>query len=223
KLYISNSKKGVNFLIEKGYPAKIFQVVHSGIDANTPIKKKKGKTLTIATVARFEPPKDYKTLLLAFDILSKRGFEFTSLLVGGGSKKEEMMELSAMLGLKEKVSFLGEKENVSEILKTSDIFVFSSLFEGLPRAIMEAMVAHLPVVATNVGGVPELVDDGKTGFLVPVSDASAMASKIERLLLDSSLRAMMGEAGLKKIRAEFSMDRIVKEMEEIYTQLAGRN
>ncbi|MBU1262596.1 glycosyltransferase, partial [bacterium] len=113
KLYISNSKKGVNFLIEKGYPAKIFQVVHSGIDANTPIKKEKDACLTIiavdrkvvhsgidantpikkeknkgliiTTVARFEPPKDYKTLLLAFDILSKRGFEFTSLLVGGGS------------------------------------------------------------------------------------------------------------------------------------------
>ena len=143
KLYISNSKKAVDFLVEKGYPAKIFKVVHSGIDVNPPIKKEKNKGLTIVTVARFEPPKDYKTLILALDILNKKGFDFTSLFIGDGSKKEEMVKLSIQMGLKEKVLFLGERENVSEILKTSDIFAFSSLFEGLPRAIMEAQAPKM--------------------------------------------------------------------------------
>ncbi len=198
KLYISNSKTAVDFLIEKGYPAKIFKVVHSGIDL----------------VA--EPQKDYKTLLLAFDILNKKGIKFTSLLVGGGSKKEEMMNLSAQMGLKDRVLFLGEKENVSEDLARSDIFAFSSLFEGLPRAIMEAMAACLPVVATNVGGVSELVDDGKTGFLVKAEDAHALADKIERLLLDKEIRKKMGGTGMEKIKQEFSMDRLAKEMEWIY-------
>jgi len=219
KLYISNSKTAVDFLVEKGYPAKIFKVVHSGIDVNAPIKKGENKGLVITTTARFEPPKDYKTLLLAFDILSKKGFDFTSQFIGDGSNREEIMELSAQLGLKEKVSFLGEREDVSEILERSDIFAFSSLFEGLPRAIIEAMAAHLPIVATNVGGVPELVDDGKTGFLVKAEDAEAMADKIERLLLDIDLRRRMGELGGEKIQKEFSMDRLVKDMEEIYTKL----
>ena len=219
KLYISNSKTAVDFLIGKGYPPKIFRVVHSGIDLVTQIKKQESKVSTIITVARFEPPKDYKTLLLAFDILNKKGFKFTSLLVGGGSKKEEMMELSAQMGLKDRVSFLGEKENVSEDLERSDIFAFSSLFEGLPRAIMEAMAARLPVVAVDVGGVSELVDDEKTGFLVKAEDAHALADKIEKLLLDKDIRKRMGESGMEKIKKEFSMDRLVKEMEGIYESL----
>ncbi|MDI6751683.1 MAG: glycosyltransferase [bacterium] len=219
KLYISNSKTAVDFLIEKGYPSKIFKVVHSGIDLVAQTKKQESKGSTIITVARFEPPKDYKTLLLAFDILNKKGIKFTSLLVGGMSKKEEMMELSARMNLKDKVLFLGEKENVSEDLAKSDIFAFSSLFEGLPRAIMEAMAASLPVVATDVGGVSELVNDGKTGFLVKAEDAQALAESIEKLLLDKDLRKRMGEAGMEKIQKEFSMDRLVKEMEEIYTQI----
>ncbi|MBU1616093.1 glycosyltransferase, partial [bacterium] len=96
----------------------------------------------------------------------------------------------------------------------------SSLFEGLPRAIMEAMSASLPVVATDVGGVSELVQDGVTGILVPPGDGEAMASGIRRLLQDPDLRERMGASGLKKIRQEFSFERMVEQMEEIYAQLA---
>jgi glycosyltransferase involved in cell wall biosynthesis len=227
KLYISVSKKGVNFLVKKGYPHHIFRVVYRGIDVKRLQVKKDNALLSefessgaiITSVARFEWPKDHKTLLLALNILKKKGLEFFCLLIGEGSLKKETLELCDELELKERVCFLGSRNDIPQIFSISDIFLLTSIFEGIPISIMEAMAARLPVVATDVGGISELVDDGKTGFLVPIGDSLAVANKIEKLLLDSSLRVMMGNAGLEKIQKEFSIDRLVNEMEEIYTHL----
>ena len=223
KLYISNSRCGVNFLVKSGYPKAIFKVVHSGIDPEKfCIKRGKieGKCPVIISIGRLEKVKDHRTLLSALSILAKKGLDFSCLLVGDGSLKRELVELSHRLGLDGKCHFLGTRDDIPELLSISDIFVFSSLFEGLPRAIMEAMAASLPVVATDVGGVSELVGDGVTGILVPPGDGEAMASGIQKLLQDSDLRERMGASGLKKIKEEFSFDEMADRIEKIYIQLA---
>lgn len=223
KLYISNSRRGVEFLVKSGYPEAIFKVVHSGIDPERfCIKRGKieGRCPVIISIGRLEKVKDHKTLLSALHILDKKGLDFSCLLVGDGSLKKELVEFSHGLGLAERISFLGLRQDIPELLSVSDIFVLSSLFEGLPRAIMEAMAASLPVVATDVGGISELVEDGVTGILVPPGDCEAMASGIKNLLQDSDLRERMGASGLKKIKEEFSFEEMVHQMEKIYTQIA---
>jgi len=111
------------------------------------------------------------------------------------------------------------------MLAITDMFVLPSLWEGLPTAIIEAMAAGCPVVATAVAGTPEVVIDGETGFLVNPRDPKALAQKIRLLLQDQALCKKMGEAGAKRAREHFSLERMVQEYEALYKQLAlsGRN
>jgi len=104
-------------------------------------------------------------------------------------------------------------------LTVTDIFVLPSLWEGLPTAIMEAMAAGCPVVATAVGGTPELVVDRRTGFLVPPQDSGALMRKIVEFLADLDLRKKMGEAGTKHVRENFGLEQMVQKYEALYQEL----
>ena len=126
------------------------------------------------------------------------------------------------LGLSNRVFLLGERNDVPSILASSDVFVLPSNWEGLPYTVIEAMMAGLPVVATSVGGVPELVEDGVTGFLVPRSDPEALAEALQRLIDDPELRERMGKAGRQKAMCEFTLDRMLRETEKVYEEVLGR-
>lgn len=234
--YISNSRAAMNFLIQKGYPKNKFWLIYNGIEIGkfyrcqeqvecNEIKEKYGISqdkFVITCVANLRAVKGHKYLINALHILKTRGFNFEALFVGDGSLYQELKDLSISYNLENSIHFLGRRkqEEVQEILSISDIFVLPSLVEGLPTSIVEAMASKCPVVATDVGGIPEIVKDKKTGFLVPPQDANAIADKIEILLKDSKLSGKMGESGVERVKKNFTIDRMVKSYENLYKNIA---
>ena len=126
--------------------------------------------------------------------------------------------LAGELGIRDRVSFLGFRSDVADVLRAADIVVLPSLDEGLPLAVLEAMACAKPVVATPVGGVPEAVVDEVTGILVPPSDSESLAAAMLRLLQDRDLARRMGNAGMRRAQEYFSVRRLVTEVEALYEQ-----
>jgi glycosyltransferase involved in cell wall biosynthesis len=125
------------------------------------------------------------------------------------------------LGLSDYVIFTGFRTDIPQITAIFDIAVLASFYEGLGRVLLEAMVLGKPVIATRVGGIVDVVDDGKTGILVPPNDSEALAQALIKLLLDGELRRRMGEAGRAKIDAKFSARTMVSQIEKVYEELIG--
>lgn len=201
-------------------------VIHNGVDPRpfletdgSPIREElglnEGPVLTF--VGRLAPPKDPVTLLSAVKDLPNG----VLLIVGDGELQPQVERYIAENGLNRRVKLLGERRDVPRILAASDIFVLSSRWEGLPYTIIEAMMAGLPVVATRVGGIPELVEEGVTGYLVPPKDPDALVKAIHKLLGDPSLRHRMGEAGREKALQGFALDRMLRETERVYEEVLG--
>lgn len=168
----------------------------------------------IVMTARFQEPKDHDTLIKAFSALNDRDCELV--LVGGGSGLERARALTEALGVKQRVQFLGDRTDVAAILSSASIFVLLSFYEGLPVSIIEAMRAGLPVVATGVGGIPEEVEHGVTGFLVPARSTADTVNALNVLLSDSALRASMGRAGRQKYEEKFTIEKMVASTYRIY-------
>lgn len=173
----------------------------------------------VTMVSRLAPPKDPFTLLAAGALLCERYPNLRLLLVGGGPWQDRVYVEARRLHLTDRVLLLGIRSDVPEILAASDIFVLSSQWEGAPLGIIEAMMAGLPVIATRVGGIPELVEEGVTGFLIPPRDASALAWALQRLLEDEPLRRRAGEAGRKRALERFTLEHMVSQYKEIYRAL----
>jgi glycosyltransferase involved in cell wall biosynthesis len=121
--------------------------------------------------------------------------------------------------LSHRVELLGARADVPDLLARSDVFVLSSRSEGFPVSVLEAMAAGLPVVATDVGGVGEAVEDGETGFLIPAADSEALAAALERLLVDGELRRRLGAAGRARALRLFDVSRYRAAYEELYRRL----
>ena len=178
-------------------------VIHNGVDVAGPTAREtRTERCRLVTVGRLQAPKDALTLIRALAELPRGACE--AVIVGDGPDRPALESEARRLDLQSVVQLAGERNNIPELLAASDVFVLSSRSEGLPLSILEAMAAGLPVVATNVGGVPELVVQEETGFLVPPGDPQALAVALERLLGDSTLRRRLGAAG--RLRAEERFD-----------------
>ena len=127
-----------------------------------------------------------------------------------------MEALAASLRISKQVLFLGNRKDIPQVLQALDLFVLSSTSEGLPLTVLEAMAVGLPVVATRVGGIPEVVVEGQTGFLVPPGKVEAMAQKIQQLLEDKEQAAQMGQAAAQQVRLNFDLKRMVADYENSY-------
>ena len=160
--------------------------------------------------------------MLSIDPVAEHHPKSILVLVGKGDDKgEEEMRLKEQvknLGLADRVHFLGWRADVDQIMGCFDIFVLPSLNEGMGRVLVEAMAAGLPIVASRVGGIPDLVKDGKNGLLVPPADASALAEAISDLLTDKEKRNRMGEAG-KKMCRQYSAEAMVEQIDNLYKEL----
>ncbi len=166
----------------------------------------------VVSVGRLTDQKDPVTLLRAWERIQR---PHRLVLVGDGPLRPRL-EAIVRDGVAGRVTILGARDDVPALLRTADVFVLASRWEGLPLAVIEAMMSGLPVVATAVGGVAEEVVDGETGLLVPPENPEALASALARLLDDPALRRRMGAAGQARAREHFTEERMLKETLEVY-------
>lgn len=176
-------------------------------------------------VGRFEAPKDYPTLLQAFDALVKLGSESLLLIVGDGSLGNTLRaQVAELPGLEARIRFLGSRSDVHEIMLACDGYVMSSVSEGLPLVLLEACVAAMPIVATDVGGNSEIVHDRMNGFLVPSSNPVALAGAMRQLEITSPAeRARLGHAGRLYVEENYEIGAVAEDWLAAFSSaLAGR-
>jgi glycosyltransferase involved in cell wall biosynthesis len=213
-------------------------VIHSGVDLNcfkrsaTESNPKRNELgipsdyLVVGYVGWLIPIKGVTYLVKAMSEVVQRHPNSLLLLVGKGDEKgEEETKLSKQvenLGIADNVRFLGWRPDVDEIMSCFDIFVLPSLNEGMGRVLVEAMATGLPIVASSVGGIPDLVKDGENGLLVPPANAGALEQAISDLLSDKSRRKHMGETG-KKMCRPYSVEAMVEKIDNLYSRLLGEH
>jgi len=172
-------------------------------------------------VARLTRAKDHRTLFEAVAMLRGDWPGLRCLVVGDGELRSELTDAASALGIADAVIFAGARSDVREVLSAMDIFVLSSSTEGLPVTVLEAMCAALPVVATRVGGIPEVVEDARTGLLVPPRDPPALKAAIESLLRDRARARAMGDAGRERVLDRFSVGAMARRYEALYDEVRG--
>jgi glycosyltransferase involved in cell wall biosynthesis len=172
----------------------------------------------VGTVANLKSHKRLDILIRAVSILSRTLPGIRLVIVGTGPKEADLRRLTRNLGLDGTVLFAGFRDDAPRVAATFDVFALSSEHEGLSIALIEALATGRPAVVTGVGGLPEVLSDGKEGYVVPPGDAATMAERLGRLLLDPSLRERMGTAGRRRAVA-FDIRRAVRRVEEVYTEL----
>lgn len=217
-------------LISQGMSPEKIVVVKNGIEFeqwqspldNENHRAKKRKELgidncpVVGTITRFSKQKDVHTFLYAISSVIRDYPSVRCMILGDGEQRVELEDLSRRLALNGNVTFLGYREDAGEILRLFDIFVLSSLWEGLPLVVLEAMAASKPVVATEVPGTAEAVLDGKTGLLVPLRHSESLANSVKRLLKDKNLSKSMGKAGRRRVEKHFSVEKMVDATEQLY-------
>ncbi|OPY61758.1 MAG: putative glycosyltransferase EpsF [Pelotomaculum sp. PtaU1.Bin065] len=231
---ISDSHVVTRRLVEgqKLSPANIVTVVN-GIDTerfnvndrSIELRRSLGiadEEVVIGNVARLEPVKDHSSLLKAFSILVRNCPRCRLILAGDGSLRRELERQTRDLKITESVCFLGMRNDIPSLLSIFDVFVLSSLSEGLPLVLLEAMAAKRPVVATRVGGNIEVVDDGVTGLLVPPNDADTLAHYLSMLTRSPHIRQAMGEKGRLRVKQLFDFEKMLVSYENIYADLLSR-
>lgn len=206
-------------------PPRKLVMIHNGIDP-TPLLKAKGDKVrrefglgeepVLVMVGRLTAAKDPLTLLEACRLL---GAKYKLLMVGDGELLNKVKEFVTRNNLRNKVIFAGQRNDIADILAASDIIVLSSRWEGLPLVIIEAAMAGLPVVASGVGGIPEMIEDGVTGFIVTPRNPLALAEAIQKLLNDAQLRRRLGSAAREKALREFILERMLTKTHQLYKDI----
>ncbi len=180
--------------------------------------------LLIGTLGRLdEPKKGLAVFLAAARLLSREFPRLRFAIIGAGPARASLEERAAREGVSHCTVFPGIRRDVPEIMRALDLLAQPSLWEGFGLTIVEAMAVGTPVVASRVGGIPEVVEEGVTGLLVPPGDPQALASACARLLKDPESAARMGQAGIARARTEFGIERLVREIEVLYRELLDRD
>jgi len=224
------------WLIEEGYDPGKIRVIRNG--ANMPERDSGGARRKIRS--EFGIPQNAKVVIMVSRLNAKKGVEYLLdaaaqilrevpdawfMVVGisvletssGGTDYFEGLKLRTRhLGIHERFIFTGLRRDVPDLLAAADVSVLPSLSEGLPNAVIEAMAAGLPVVGTKVGGIPELIDHGRTGLLIPPADVGALSESLTAVLDNPHLSKRLGEAARTRIQTEFSFERMVRETEALY-------
>jgi glycosyltransferase involved in cell wall biosynthesis len=181
----------------------------------------KSAATTAAFVGRLIPSKRLDLFLRALDAAVQRNERLRGVVVGDGPERESMQQLAYQLGLEEsRVRFLGRRTDVPRLLQGTDMLVFCSDDEGMPNAVLEAMAAGIPVIATAVGDLASLIQDGVSGFIVPLDDHKAIADRMVRLADCAELRGRLGAAGRQIIESDHSLNALGDRMLSIYGTVA---
>jgi len=227
---LTNADAVRRFCIERiRLPDEKMHVIRNGLDlrefdrqAGRPVREPvRRRSLLLGTVARLDPQKGVQYLLKAVSLLAFKGEDVELWIVGDGPERPRLEGMCrASTHLCDRVRLLGRREDVPALLRCLDIFVLPSLWEGLPNAVLEAMAAERPVVATGVDGTGEAVVAGETGLLVPPRSPQALAGAIRSLARHPARRARMGKAGRARVERHFSERRMIEETESLYRRLA---
>jgi sugar transferase (PEP-CTERM/EpsH1 system associated) len=220
---------------QAGVSSKRIRVIRNGVDTarfaprpeiRLDIRKKfdlPAESFVIGTVGRAVPIKDHATLLKAARVLARRDVDVRVLLAGSGPELAALQDfVKACPELAGRVTFLGACENIPEVLNALDVFVLPSISEGMSNTLLEAMASGLPVVATRVGGSPELVEEGRSGWLFTPANVAELAGRLEQLERPDNLRRQMGEASRRRAVAEFSLERMIADYRNLYQELAAK-
>ena len=219
---VANSRAAKSFLAAEGLAADSILVIPNGVDlpaAADPARSSR-PARTIVTVANLRPEKGHETLLTAAATLIHEYPDVQFQVVGGGPRRARLEALALALGLGDRVDFLGHREDVPSLLAHADIFVLPSRSEAFPNAAIEAMAAGVPVIASAVGGLRDLITDGETGLLVPADSPDRLAGAVRRLLGDPGLAARIGAAGRLHVAGRYGFATMVEAFGHLY--LAGR-
>jgi glycosyltransferase involved in cell wall biosynthesis len=212
-------------------PRRKFSVVRLGIELEprvrfdgdpAEVRRRHGigaETFVVGWFGRMTAVKRTDDLLATLAALRERGVDALLLLVGDGDDRERLEQGAHDLALARSCLFVGYQEDVAPWYAICDAVVLTSASEGTPVTIIEALAAGRPVVATDVGGVPDVVDEGETGFLVAPHDTAALAERLETLARDPSRRAAMGAAGRQRVLERYAVDRLVGDVDELYREL----
>ena len=173
-------------------------------------------TQVLMAVGSLTEHKDHRTLLEAVAGLTEMGLDVACLIVGTGPLEQTLRAMAAELGLTDRVRFLGARDDVPALMKEADLFVHPSTREGFGLVVAEAHAAGLPVVATDVGGVREIVRDGVSGYLVAPGDADGMTKALSRLLADRELQSEMGSLGREWVQELYTVELCTRKYEELY-------
>lgn len=177
--------------------------------------------VVVTSVGRLHPAKNHIGLIEAIDTLVKDCPKIKVVIVGDGPLRECLSRRADSPGLRGRILFLGNRDDISEIMQMSDVFVLPSLYEGFPITVIEAMQHGLPVIASNVGGLRELLD-GRTGILVNPGDRRELADAIRQLYGDRELRARIGRAAQQRALEEFGFEGFVAATEALYEEVLGK-
>jgi glycosyltransferase involved in cell wall biosynthesis len=213
-------------------PGKIV-VIHNGLDAPADTRalrdRRRANLLAelglgadariVGSVAGLKPVKGHRYLLEAVAKVMTADARIHLVLVGKGELHDEIAAQAAELGIGAKTHLLGHREDSAQMAAAFDVAVLASLSEGLPNSVMEAMAAGAPVIATAVGGVPELIEDGETGFLVPPASPEAIAERIEYALSHVDLTGLIAMRGRRFVTHRFGMERMVAAVESLYDEV----
>jgi glycosyltransferase involved in cell wall biosynthesis len=215
-------------------PAEKFTVVRVGIELAGRVADMNGRTETrqqlgvsdgtfmVGWIGRMTGVKRTNDVLLAFKRLQERGVDAILCMIGDGPEREQLERRAHELGIMKRTLFLGYQEEVAPYYAALDATILPSGNEGTPVSAIESLAAGRPVVATRVGGVPDVVREGEDGFLVAPGAIDALADRLERLAGDEELRRRMGEAGRERVLPRYSVERLVDDVDALYRSLLTR-
>lgn len=228
---VGNSQAVVDFYRQAGLPESCLAMIPSGIAVEDPptvdpAAVRAGLGLApdaplVLFAGRLAPQKGVADLLAAVDLLQHVRPDIQTLIVGDGPLRDQLEETAESFDLTRRVHFLGHRDDVPRLLAAADLLVLPSLYEGLPNVVLEAMCFSKPVVATAAPGTTEVVADGRTGLLVPLHNAPALAQAIRTILEDPALAQRLGAAGRDRIVSEFPIDTMIDRFAALYEQLAA--
>jgi glycosyltransferase involved in cell wall biosynthesis len=174
----------------------------------------------VGVVASFTPAKALHLFIEAAAIIAKEIPGVRFLMVGDGSLRPQLESQAERLGLRSALRMLGWRRDVPELVRTFDVFLLTSLWEGLPRSLVEGFLSAVPAVASHVDGIGEVVQEGRNGFLVPAGNVEAMAAAVIRLLKDESLRQALGEQARLSVD-DFSAEKMLKDYSKLYETISA--
>jgi glycosyltransferase involved in cell wall biosynthesis len=220
---VANSSASAGFVVNEGIARSKVAIIPNGLEAKAfRPSAPRGRVTRVVTVANLRPEKGHETLIAAAALLARSCPDLRYLIVGDGARRHELEALARVKGVDRIIEFAGHREDVPELLAASDVFVLPSMSEAFPNSVIEAMAAGLPVIASSVGGLLDLIEPTRTGLLVPPGNAGKLAAALKRLHDDPQRAAAMGAEARRDVLSRYSFDRMVLAFEELYETSLNR-